>query len=308
MKIPKFGLILFVFIFSAFSLKAQKRVFDELEYTKNLSEYRANLLLDNAERVDELFAIWRKWELIEPNSDSLRSQFDDLLFRRTYRSRKVEKVAEKWAKNGYTSPWLSAVTDEEFTKFIWFREIRELLLEEVIDPRPPFRLKYIKKLMEELKFYDLHEREEIAELGAGDGMFSLFLGLTGLDLKITVNEIRSYYVTSINRTLSDNQKYISYENYRVVLGEKDDANLPVKLDKVIIRNAFHHFKKREEMLESIKASLKLDGSLFIMEYIDANCSKSIPIGHLEDIISHYGLTLVKEQVTEKSILQEYKFN
>jgi cyclopropane fatty-acyl-phospholipid synthase-like methyltransferase len=177
----------------------------------------------------------------------------------------------------------------------------------VIDPRPPFRLKYSKGLMEELKFYDLHEGEKLAELGAGDGMFSLFLGLIGFDLKITVNEVNKYQVSNIYSTILDNKKYITSENYNVVLGDQNNANLSSKVDKVIIRNAFHHFKKRKEMLASIQSALNPNGSIYVMEYLDANCNKSIPIGHLEEIFLWYGWTLVKEQVTEKSIIQEYKF-
>lgn len=307
MNLPKVGLLIFISLISVLTLKAQQKAFDELEYTKNLSNYRANLLLDNADKVDELFKIWRGWEKLEPNSDSLTSWFGDILAWRTYRSRKVEKVTKKFAKDGITSPWLNALSDEEFVKFIRFREIRELLLEDVIDPRPPFRLKYIRGILKELKFYDLKEKNKIAELGAGDGMFSLFLGLTDLDLKITVNEVNKYLVSSINRTILDNKKYIIAENYEVVLGETDNANLTSKVDKIIVRNAFHHFKKRREMLESIQKALNPDGSLYIMEYLEPNCSKAIPIGHLEGIVSNYGFTLVKEQVTETSILQEYKF-
>jgi hypothetical protein len=77
-------------------------------------------LLDNAEKVDELFQIWRRREKLEPKPDTLRSQFNDLLLIRTYFPKKVEKCVQKLGKDGISSPWLNSITDEEFLKFIWF--------------------------------------------------------------------------------------------------------------------------------------------------------------------------------------------
>ena len=52
----------------------------------------------------------------------------------------------------------------------------------------------------------------------------------------------------------------------LVQGEITSTNLEgLDLDKIIIRQSFHHFSRKKEMLSSISKSLKPDGRLYVLE-------------------------------------------
>lgn len=74
----------------------------------------------------------------------------------------------------------------------------------------------------------------------------------------------------------------------LVKGQKKSTGLEgQQLDKIIIRDSFHHFKKKSKMLASIKKSLKDTGELFVVEsvIIQNNGGKNCPMAmHASDII------------------------
>lgn len=120
-------------------------------------------------------------------------------------------------------------------------------------------------LVEELLNYQLRPGSKVGEIGAGDGVFGLFLYFTKPDLKLFLNEVSEERVGEIYNTLLllDTAQY---EKIKPVLGTSHATLLEgEELDAVILRNAFHHFSEPEAMLESIKQSIHPEGVVYLLE-------------------------------------------
>jgi len=89
--------------------------------------------------------------------------------------------------------------------------------------------------------------------------------LLGLGNKLFINELDFSGFTQIRSSIASLRKYLKGGEATAVNGKKKKARIPEKVDKVIIRNAYHHFEFKKEMMESIHKSLNLNGIVFINE-------------------------------------------
>jgi SAM-dependent methyltransferase len=85
----------------------------------------------------------------------------------------------------------------------------------------------------------------------------------------------------------------------------------LNLDKIIIRNSFHHFKKPRNMLSSIKLALKPKGELYLYELVppenkeDWRCKKVMKTKKIKKICKKNGFLIVEEKMvgTDKILLK-----
>jgi ubiquinone/menaquinone biosynthesis C-methylase UbiE len=103
----------------------------------------------------------------------------------------------------------------------------------------------------------------IGEAGAGRGYFTFKLskrvGETGT---IYANDIDTKVLSSIREQCKDEK----IENITTILGEVTDPLFPKgKLDMVFMIAAFHDFEKPIKWLENVKASMKPEATLVIVE-------------------------------------------
>lgn len=111
-----------------------------------------------------------------------------------------------------------------------------------------------------------------------------------------------------------NKGHILKNDSEIILikGKKKETKLPEPVDKIILRNTFHHFKDKKAMLKSIKGSLKKDGKLFINEYIDDQSGTEKPCKHIlteieiKKRLQKAGFELTKEMWMDKMLLMEYQ--
>ena len=105
----------------------------------------------------------------------------------------------------------------------------------------------------------------VADLGAGDGFFTVRLArAVGDQGKVYAVDIGADALRRL-RTRVANEKLSQVE---VIEGAVDDPGLPIgALDAVLIVNAYHEMKAFKELLPRLKASLKPDGRLVIVEPI-----------------------------------------
>ncbi|HEX8833886.1 MAG TPA: methyltransferase domain-containing protein [Abditibacteriaceae bacterium] len=106
----------------------------------------------------------------------------------------------------------------------------------------------------------------VADIGAGGGWFSVRaarrVGPAGL---VYANEILPKYTDFIERRAQKE----GLKNIRTVLGTTSDPKLPAgTMDAVLILNAYHEFDKPLNMLQKIKASMKVGGRLAFIERDD----------------------------------------
>ncbi len=104
----------------------------------------------------------------------------------------------------------------------------------------------------------------IADVGAGTGYFSIRMarrvGPTG---KIYANDIQP---EMLDRLREKAQKD-GITNVETVLGSEADPKLPPgKMDIVVMVDVYHELSQPQAMLQKIRAALKPDGRLILLEY------------------------------------------
>ena len=113
----------------------------------------------------------------------------------------------------------------------------------------------------------------VGDVGAGTGYMTLRIAKrVGESGKVYANDIQPEMLDK----LADNARRENLKNIETVLGSEADAKLPAgKLDLVLLVDVYHEFSRPEEMLQSIRRSLKPDGRLVLLEYKKED--PSIPI-------------------------------
>ena len=113
----------------------------------------------------------------------------------------------------------------------------------------------------------------VADVGAGTGYMTLRIakrvGETG---RVYANDIQPEMLEK----LAENARLQNLNNIEPVLGAEGDAKLPAgKVDLAILVDVYHEFSRPQEMLQSIRRSLKPSGRLVLLEYKKED--PSIPI-------------------------------
>jgi precorrin-6B methylase 2 len=108
----------------------------------------------------------------------------------------------------------------------------------------------------------------VADVGAGGGFFTVRLARA-------VGPTGRVYAVDVNARMLDRLRERLAEeavtNVEVVEGASDDPRLPAgALDAALIVNAYHEMTAYRSMLEKIRAALKPDGRLVIVEPISAS--------------------------------------
>jgi SAM-dependent methyltransferase len=141
----------------------------------------------------------------------------------------------------------------------------------------------------------------VAELGAGDGTFSLMLGLAFDSLQVYVNEINPDAVKYSSMSINACESCRPTNQFYHILGRKKSTGLEgVQLDKIIIRNSFHHFSSQPTMLAAIRQSLMPDGDLYITDPTlqpdkKPECDKIMSLEALRAVIEANGFKIIEEK-------------
>src|SRR6266478_5687810 len=104
----------------------------------------------------------------------------------------------------------------------------------------------------------------VAEVGAGTGYVALRMakrvGPTG---KVYANDVQPEMLNLLRR----NAAQAGIKNVETVLGSEADPKLPAgQVDLIILVDVYHEFSQPQKMLQGIRAALKPDGRLVLLEY------------------------------------------
>ena len=115
-----------------------------------------------------------------------------------------------------------------------------------------------------LDLLELRAGMVVADVGAGTGYMSLRMarrvGPTG---KVYANDLQPEMLQKL-RAKSQSEKL---SNVETVQGTEADPKLPPNtMDLVLLVDVYHEFSEPEAMLDKIRASLKPDGRLVLLEY------------------------------------------
>lgn len=106
----------------------------------------------------------------------------------------------------------------------------------------------------------------VADIGAGGGYFTFILsdavGPSGRVYAVDVEE-------EITIELGDKVSESDYSNVEVILGQFNDPLLPDgTIDLVFLSNTYHHIENRVEYFSSLKADLKPEGRVALIDMKD----------------------------------------
>lgn len=173
-------------------------------------------------------------------------------------------------------------------------------------------MKEVNTTMKEIKeFLDLKPGEAFADVGAGDGLFEVVMGLLVDSVHFYVQDIdtsclhaqgfekiRSYYDSVAAPSLHSGNRY------ELVIGEENATHLPDnQLDKIYTNGTFHVFSDPHEMLQDLHRKLKPQGYLYIRDEFanygrgDGYCEEcKVPTYPYEDflrVVQENGFKLVE---------------
>lgn len=108
----------------------------------------------------------------------------------------------------------------------------------------------------------------VADVGAGQGFYTLRLSkAVGDSGKVYAVDVSASALRSLRGRVADE----GLGNVEVIEGAVDDPRLPKgSLDAALIVNAYHEMTEHQKMLSHIRAALKPDGRLVILEPISAS--------------------------------------
>lgn len=120
-----------------------------------------------------------------------------------------------------------------------------------------------QRVAEVLRALDVHEGDNVADVGAGDGFFTLRLArVVGGNGRAFGVEIGANAVAALSRRAGA----ASFHNIEAILGVADDPRLPrSSLDAAVIVNAYHEMTLHEAMLARLFEALKPGGRLVLVE-------------------------------------------
>ncbi len=119
--------------------------------------------------------------------------------------------------------------------------------------------------------------ETVADIGAGAGYFTWRLAeRVGPKGKVYANDIQPEMLDVLRRNISGHH----LDNVETVLGAVDDPRLPAaSIDLALLVDVYHEFTEPEKMLRGIRASLKPDGRMVLLEYRKEDASVPIQPEH-----------------------------
>lgn len=110
---------------------------------------------------------------------------------------------------------------------------------------------------------DLHPGAIVADVGAGDGDWSVRLARqVGESGEVFATEVEDEHVESIRRRVERDD----LDNVKVVLGDQDHTGLPdACCDAILLRLVYHHFTDPDAMRASLHRALRPGGLIAVIE-------------------------------------------
>jgi len=121
-----------------------------------------------------------------------------------------------------------------------------------------------KELARLVEILDVDPGESFADVGAGDGRYSMALaGVVGESGRIFATEVDSGDL----RKIEDRASREKLENVEVVRGTQEATGLPEACcEGILLRRVYHHFQNPAAMQASMRRALKDGGLLLIIDF------------------------------------------
>lgn len=162
--------------------------------------------------------------------------------------------------------------------FEWFKNNYHYLFEYstlvdmgFIEKNYPYKLKPNEDFWEEIQLYGIKDGMTLVDIGTGTGFFPFLISLTGVKGEFYLTEIQPELIYLLNQKLENVYAAHLAENkmhIKVIEGSERNAMLGnVRADKIFMRETFHHFTFKKEMIQSLKRNLKPGGMIYVVEAV-----------------------------------------
>jgi len=192
--------------------------------------------------------------------------------------------------------------DEDLNIIQMNAHLVDLLNEGLLKPKYPFPLDEKSNLFPEFQEYGLKDSLKIGEIGAGSGLIGLLMASTYDHLEIYMNELNFGLLKYMETRISQFPTLRNSNKLHVVKGNRKTTNLEGKnLDLIFMRDAFHHFSKKEAMIASIYQSLNEQGVAFVIEHVTdgmtepPGCLQAMKRDDIVQLFENGGFMLVEER-------------
>lgn len=286
----------------------------ELEWRKTFNRYKKQLLSDE-KRSQRLFKIFSKWNKFELQKTDFLKVTHQILWLSEINYTSFKELKKKLLESNPNSDIFNHLTREDIKAIQANTELLDMIRLGLFHSLDfPFITNCESEIIMELKSYKLDSIKTLGEIGNGNGNFSLLLHLVNPEIKLYLNELEKPYLKYQKRKVNRNPMKFNRKKFNFIKGEENSTNLEGKeLDVIVIRDSFHHFSKKYEMIESIRKSLRKNGKLFIIESIpelDLNnntCKHAISKKELVNILTSKDLQILNETIIGEKLLIELEF-
>ncbi len=266
-----------------------------------VANLRDVILKKHPDSLKELGALYERWDSIASAEEAKYMTFN-ILKARVVDGSKHKHIKKEAIKAKPASLIAIGLTDAEIETIAGNSEILDLIHFGLLEHRYPFKLKGTSNFYKEFAFYDIKENDSIYEIGSGFGTLGLMINLMMPKVNLYLNELDESYLRYIESRIYKNPELFNAYKIALLNGAKKSTNLEhLEVDKIILRNTYHHFSHKEEMINSIKKTLKKNGYLFLLEStIELNndddlCEKAMTKEAVLSEMLEQGFTLVAEE-------------
>lgn len=296
-------------VFFGFSLAQSQMEVDTIQQRliNATNSMRSAILLQcpNHNQINELT---ERWYEIEPNDTIAFLCLDKI----SYSAQMMEYYSLKDAtksieRNFPNSPLIQGITQEDIDVLKENKDLIAFMKKRYLHFEFPYRAVIDSFKLSEMKFIDVRPSEVVADIGSGFGEHALILSLMYPENNFIFNDITYWYYKYLtNQVTKYNSIFVTADRtVSVVKGKKKNLKLKTKVDKIVVRNAFHHFTKKDKMLNSIKKHLNENGTVVFIEPLVGNvtsfdeCSMKISYEEVMRYIEESDLVPIAEKVVDE---------
>jgi len=157
----------------------------------------------------------------------------------------------------------------------------------------------------DLDFIKPIPNDTIADIGSYDGYYPLVYSIFSDSVVFYLNDISSdgfSYFDSIEDICTKIKRHNLSNKFTVVIGNDSSTSLRDHMfNKVVIRDALHHFKSMDIMLSDIKRIMKSNAKLILFEPIrgrnineETLCKGAMTVDNLIKLLNKNGFVLARE--------------
>jgi SAM-dependent methyltransferase len=208
--------------------------------------------------------------------------------------------------------YFDSLSDTELNVLADNADLYDLVNLGVLELEYPYVVKPGFSLYHELFFYDIQPGDRIAEIGAGSGEFSIVLAAIYDSLVLYINELDHYEVNYIAQKVEKLKSLLDPSEVLVVQGGITQSGLEEgSVDKIVLRNTYHHFTEKKFMLASLHTALTDGGLLFLYEATrDLNkkdrCTTAMKEKDIVKLISKSGFNYLDRKVVDNVVLLKFE--